>query len=86
MPVSSGLRSRSALGSPSLGAARSLSAKRLHMGALANLVPQAMILPMGFLACLAVAIAGSWAYDVHTNAEMAEIESFSILGLVIQAN
>jgi len=81
MPVSSGLRSR-----PQIGAVRSFSARRRHVGGVAQLLPRALIAPIILAAGIAALGATLWTYDNVVNSEYADGDGPDVTGTAPKLN
>jgi len=81
MPVSSGLRSR-----PQIGVVRSLSARRRHVGGMAQLLPRALIAPIILVAGITALGTSVWTYDNYINSEYAEADGPTVTGTVQKLN
>jgi hypothetical protein len=81
MPVSSGIRLR-----PNLGLRRSISAQRLRIGKLTQILPLSIIMPLAGLAFVTAAIAVFWTSSIHNADAIASIEAPVTTGSVSKAN
>jgi hypothetical protein len=81
MPVSSGLRSR-----PRIGVVRSFSARRRHVGGMAQLLPKALIAPIILVAGITALGTSLWTYDSVVSSEYAEADAPAVTGTVQKLN
>ena len=81
MPLSSKLRFRRKLSS-----ARRVSARRIGLSSLAQLLPKALILPIILFAGITAGAAAFWTYDMHQDYAYSEVDGAETTGTVDSAN
>lgn len=82
MPLSNGLRFRRRKAS----SARGVSARRIGVSGLAQMLPKTLILPIILFAGITAATAAFWTYDMHQDYAYSEVDGAETTGTVDSAN
>jgi len=85
MPLSNGLRSRRG-SSGKNGGSRRISAQRIGLSGLAQLLPKAVIVPIILFAGITATFAAFWTYDIHIEQAQGDVDDQEMIGTVDSAN